>query len=406
VNLRWIAAAGLGMALAGGAWWWTGRAERVETTWKLDQVRLADVRARVSSTGSLSAVTTVEVGTQVSGVIQELLVDYNDPVEQGQLLARLDTSLLQADVRSAQATVDLRQAELSQARLELERAESLSAQQAISAQELLAARTDLAVAEASLRTARINLERARQNLGYATIHSPVTGTVIERDVEQGQTVNAGMTAPRLFLIAGDLQQMQILVNVDESDIGRVAAGQPVEFTVQAFDSQRFQGRVRQVRLQSKTEENVVTYTVVVEVDNADRRLLPGMTATVEIIVAEAPGVLCVANAALRFRPEEGQILAATGPAEAVEPVRGKRGAGGRGPSRLWVPAGEGKVSALPVKGGLSDGSCTQVEGEGLSEGLQIVTGVEVLGAEGSQGKAGVTSPFSSQSSGARRPGGL
>lgn len=396
----------LGLVAAGAGWWWSQRTEVPASTWKLGEVQRADVRARVSSTGTLSAVSTVEVGTQVSGVIEALLVDYNDRVEVGQLLARLDTSILQADVRSAQATVDLREAELAQARLELERAQSLSDQQAISAQELLTARTELAVSEASLRTARISLERARQNLGYATILSPIAGTVVERDVEQGQTVNAGMTAPRLFVIAGDLREMQILVDVDESDIGRVAVDQPVEFTVQAFDERRFEGRVRQVRLQSKTEENVVTYTVVVDVDNADLTLLPGMTATVEIIVAEALQVLCVPPAALRFRPEEGQVLASTAsPAQAAPPAersgKGGRGrGGGNGGGRVWLPAGEGKVSAVAVTSGLTDGTCTQIEGEGISEGISVVTGVEVV----VEPSAGVTSPFSGSAGAARPPG--
>ncbi len=385
---------------AAGAWWWLRDGDG-PTSWRTVTISRQDVKATVSATGSLEAVTTVEVGTQVSGRLSEILVDFNDQVEAGQVIARLDTSILEADVASAEALVAVRQAELVQAEQELARSEALVARGAEAQQQLESDRNSLAVAQAQLRSARTSLQRARQNLGYATITSPVTGTVIERSVDQGQTVNAGMTAPTLFIIAGDLARMQILTSVDEADIGRIAPGQAVDFTVQAFDREHFAGTVDQVRLQSTTLENVVTYAVVVAVDNSDGRLLPGMTATADFIVAEAPDVLCVPNAALRFRPESDQVVA-----EAADQVaaagggrRGRRGAGGAG--TLWLPAAEGLVRPLTVTTGLTDGSCTEVSGEWVTEGLEVVAGVST----GRDAAAESASPFQQQQS-RRRPGGF
>ncbi|MCK6506489.1 efflux RND transporter periplasmic adaptor subunit [Myxococcota bacterium] len=417
--------------LGGGAWWMWGRAEPPPEL-RREQVRRADVRATVKATGTLEAVVTVEVGTQVSGTIQEVLVDFNDRVTKGQLLARLDTSILEADVQSASANLAVAEAGLAQAEAHHTRMQALHARQAATTQELEAARADHDVAQANLRAARVSLSRARQNLGYATITSPIDGLVVDRAIDQGQTVASSMTAPTLFTLAGDLARMQIVASVDEADIGRIQAGQAVDFTVQAWDEEHFQGTVRQVRLQSTTEENVVTYAVVVDVDNATGRLLPGMTATVDFIVAEAPDVLCVANAALRFRPDEALIAAEpAAPAAAVGGGGGeapskedatatregapggnagksgkgggrRRGGGGGGEAALWLPTPEGKVRKLAVQTGLSDDTCTEVRGEGVVEGLEVAAGV-VSSAEGQA--AG--SPFQKQGSGGpARPGGF
>ncbi|NOY26927.1 MAG: efflux RND transporter periplasmic adaptor subunit [Oligoflexia bacterium] len=351
-----------------GAGWWLLRDADPELSWRIETVTRQDVQATVSATGSLEAVTTVEVGTQVSGTVQDVLVDFNDPVQAGQVIAHIDTSLLQADVASAGATLTLRRAELNQATLNQTRVMTLHEQGAASQQELEDARTAQAVATAQATGARVSLDRARRDLGYATITSPISGTVIERAVEQGQTVNAGLTAPKLFVIAGDLSHMQILVNVDESDIGRVAPGQAVDFTVQAYDGQHFTGVVRQVRLQSVVEENVVTYSVVVDVDNAQGKLLPGMTAMVDVVVEQARDADCVPNAALRYRPD----------AELVEPGAGDeedgRGKGSHHRGRLWIATDSGKLRPLPVTTGLTNGTCTVVSGAGVQADLQVVAG--------------------------------
>lgn len=207
-----------------GAW----PRESSTTTYRTAQVARADLRATVTATGTLDAVQSVEVGTQVSGVIQELLVDFNDPVRAGQVIARIDPTLLEADVRAAEANLSLRRAEQERAAAELARTERLDAGGAATRQELEVARSAAAAASAQLQSAHIALERARRNREYAVITSPIDGTVVVRDVEVGQTVNAGMSAPRLFVVAGDLSRMQMLATVDEADIGRVAEGQPVK----------------------------------------------------------------------------------------------------------------------------------------------------------------------------------
>jgi len=395
--------------LGGGLAWWRLSGGEAPTTWRLVAVQRGDVRPTVSATGILGAVTTVEVGTQVSGTVTDLLADFNDQVKEGQVIARIDTSILQADVQSARANLRVRQAQADQADADLARVQALHEAKAATDEDLLAAQTAAEVAKAQARVARIAVSRAERNLGYATITSPITGTVIERDVDVGQTVNAGMTAPKLFLIAGDLTRMQILASVDESDIGRIATGQDVDFTVQAYPNDTFHGTVGQVRLQSTTEENVVTYTVVIAVDNADRRLLPGMTATVDFVVGLARDVLCVPNAVLRFRPEPDAVVHAGGEGEGVGPRFGGGHQGARGNRHgdhavLWLPIDDHQVKPMPVKRGLSDETCTEVSGEGVSDGLQVVAGIQRVEA----GEKSGFNPFQ-QNNGSRRrfhPGGF
>jgi HlyD family secretion protein len=278
-----------------------------ESVYRLVAVERGDIASVVSATGTLEPVTTVEIGTQVSGIIDELPVDFNDVVRQGQVVARLDTTLLEIAVRDAQASLQRSQAEFDDAQRDLRRLERLAADGIASTSDLDAAISALAVAEAGLAGAQVGLDRAAQNLEYATITTPISGIVVERNVDVGQTVAASLQTPQLMVIAADLARMQILVSVDESDIGLIREGQPVEFTVQAHGDDVFTGAVRQVRLQSTTQENVVNYSVVVDVSNDDGRLLPGMTATVDFLVEEAEDVLKVANAALRFRPTEAMM---------------------------------------------------------------------------------------------------
>lgn len=368
--------------IGGAAWWWRSRAGDDAWAWRTATVERTDVRKVVSATGTLTADPQVEVGTQVSGIVAEILVDFNDEVKAGQVLARIDTSLLEADVASATARLAEARAARERLGLELQRMEALHARKAVSDQEIEAARADHAVAVAQARSAQVALDRARRNLGYATIQAPIDGTVVRRDVEPGQTVNAGFSAPTLFQLAGDLSRMLILVDVDESDIGQIRPEQAVDFTVQAYPERTFHGAVRQVRLASKREESVVTYTAVVDVPNEDRTLFPGMTATVEFIVAEAKGALCVANGALRFRPDDAL------------PVAGERP---KGPA-LWTLEA-GTLRALPVETGLRGADCTEVSGDGVAEGLDVVVGVDREAAGGG------TSPFEQKKADPRRPPG-
>ena len=295
-----------------------------EVSYRFVEVERGTVEKVVASTGNMQATETVEVGTQVSGLLSEIQVDFNDQVKKGQLLARIDPTILQQEVRSAEASLARSRAELDQANRTLARATELFDQGVATALDLETSQYQYDVASASLEQSQVNLERAERNLEYTEIRAPIDGVVIERAVELGQTVAASMSAPVLFILAGDLGEMEILASVDESDIGLINHGQEVQFTVQAYPGETFHGEVGQVRLQSSVMDNVVTYDVVISVDNADGRLLPGMTATVEFIVARASDALKVSNSALRFTPTQSMM------AELAE-LRDKEGGAERRP---------------------------------------------------------------------------
>ncbi|HNX97602.1 MAG TPA: efflux RND transporter periplasmic adaptor subunit, partial [Candidatus Aminicenantes bacterium] len=251
--------------------------ENPEEAYQFVKVERGDVEALVSSTGTLNAVTTVQVGTQVSGRIAKIFTDFNQRVKQGQVIAQLDTSTLLMAVDSAQSNYAKAMAQLQQAVTDLHRTELLFQEKIRTKNDLEQAQINHTTAKANLQAAKSELERSRINLSYATIYAPIDGVVISRDIDVGQTVAASFTAPTLFQIANDLSKMQILASVDESDIGQIKEGQGARFTVQAYPERNFPGRVSQIRMQPTTTQNVVNYTVVVEVDNPGM-LLPGMTA--------------------------------------------------------------------------------------------------------------------------------
>jgi len=400
-------------ATAGGAWFYQRADASALPAYRTAAIERADLRSTVSATGALSAVRTVQVGTQVSGQVAEIFVDFNDRVKKGQLLARIDPTLQEAAVEEAQAGLERAQAQLTQARGEYERQKQLHDAKIVTASEFSATEANYRVGQAQLRSAEIALNRARQNLGYTRIYSPIDGVIVERNVDVGQTVAASLSAPQLFLIANDLTQMQILASVDESDIGSIREGQPVTFTVQSYQNQSFTGTVQQVRLQSTTQDNVVNYTAVVSVQNPNGRLLPGMTATVEFETAMAADALTVPNAALRIRPTE-EMLAAAGASGSTSREQGgarqagapadsaARGAAGGARTRapggrtgqprgsgatLWLVDGAGRLTSKRVRTGISDGQRTQVIAEGLAEGTQVVTSVPSAGSSGSTGSA-------------------
>lgn len=386
VSVLLIATASLGyLNLSGG--------ER-GSSYRFVTLERGDLEAVVSSTGKLDAVMTVQVGTQVSGIISKIFVDFNDRVTAGQMIALLDTTLLGIAVRDAETNLERNEAQLRQAERDFERARELYDKEIVAEVEFNQAQYDLDIARASTKSAEISLERAKQNLSYATVFAPISGTVIERNVDVGQTVAASFSAPQLFLIANDLSKMQILASVDESDIGLIEEGQTARFTVQAYPDETFTGAVRQVRLQSTTQENVVNYTVVVDVDNAEGRLLPGMTATVDFLVESAADVMKVANAALRFRPSEEMMAelrerrewertasgeAVAGPGSGVAGGgRDGRGLGDEPPTdvaALWYVDDNGELAVARVRTGISDGQFTEVQGEALEPGMQIIAGV-------------------------------
>lgn len=304
-----------------GASWWALRDVAPEQAYRTAQVDRGNVRVAIAATGSLKALSTVDIGSQVSGQVLEVRVDFNDRVERGQVIARLDPANFQARVTQTEADLASARASLEEAMANLRNAEADYARKQELAERQLVARSevDLALAQRDAARARVGSARAaiqqreaavanaRLDLDYTVIRSPVDGVVLLRQVEPGQTVAASFQTPVLFQIAEDLAQMQIELTVDESDVGQIREGQPVRFTVDAFRGRDFNGSVRQVRLSATNNQNVITYPVVVTVDNRDLSLLPGMTANAEIEVSSRENVLRVPNAALRFRPPDAPV---------------------------------------------------------------------------------------------------
>lgn len=336
--------------------------------YKTDRIVKGDIRTMVTATGTVNAVTTVLVGTQVSGTIKELYVDYNSPVRKGQLLARIDPATFEAQVEQARANVLAAKANVEKAKASaldagrtLERNQELFARNFIARSDLDSAETGHSSALAAVSAAKAQVEQARAalkiaelNLRNTQILSPVSGTVISRSVDVGQTVAASFQTPTLFSIAQDLTKMQISTSVDEADIGRVRVGQAVEFTMDAYPDQIFEGKVSEVRNAPVTVQNVVTYDVIVRVDNPDLKLKPGMTANVSIVISEKKGILKIPNAALRFKPDVGNVGSQTA----------------RGPG-VWILQNKQPIR-VAVKTGISDGSFTELlEGE-LKEGREVI----------------------------------
>lgn len=434
-------------------------------SYRMAPVLRGDVELTVTSTGKLNALQSVAVGTQVSGRVTELYADYNDRVTEGQLIARVDPVIQEQQVRNSEANLERVRAALVQAERDYERNLSLYEQKVITEEEFNRIEYNLIVARANLESAHVSLDQARQNLSYTEIYSPIDGIVVERNVEPGQTVAASLSAPQLYLLASDLREMEILATVDESDIGMIRNGLPVRFTVEAYPSDVFEGTVRQVRLSSTVQENVVNYTAVISVQNPDGRLLPGMTATVDFIVERATNTLLVPNAALRLRPTDAMVAAITDPEMlalvAGPPGNGRNGPAGGPPQRtvvgnvgggsnpggrpglpegaanalierseasvvteeapasVFVPGGaaptpitqpsfailwymrDGSLEVMSVRTGISDGTVTEVHAPGLEPGDEVIVGINQLPTSGA---GGTTNPFQ-QSGGFRGPGG-
>ena len=307
------------LVLGGGLWWWSQRdSGSAEDRYRTVQVERGDIRVAISSTGTLSAISTVIVGSQISGQVTDVLVDFNSPVKKGDVLARIDPSTYEAQIAqgsaqiaAAQASLRQAQATLRNAELDYERKAGLGTQQLVAKADVDLARAARDQAQAQVNSAQAQIRQqtastrsSRLNLDRTVIRSPVDGVVLTRTIEPGQTVAASLQAPELFQIAEDLSKMKIELAVDESDIGQVRQGQAVSFTADAFPDRRFRGVVEQVRLSATTTNNVVTYPVVVTVDNSDGILLPGLTVNAEIEVSKRSNVLKVANAALRYKPAE------------------------------------------------------------------------------------------------------
>ncbi len=269
---------------------------------RFDKVSKGDLTVYVTATGTINAVTSVDVGTQVSGIISKLYADFNSVVKEGQIIAQIDSTFLQQSVNDAEANLERARAQAANSKRALERTKSLFERNLESQANYDAATTTFESDQAALKSAQASLDRAKINLAYATIYAPISGVVINRAVNVGQTVAASFSSPTLYTIANDLSKMQVLATVDESDVGRISIGQPASFTVDAYSDERFNGVVSQIRLAPVTIQNVVNYTVVIDVNNDQLKLMPGMTANVKILVADSRDVLRVANMALRLQP--------------------------------------------------------------------------------------------------------
>ncbi|HEV7425126.1 MAG TPA: efflux RND transporter periplasmic adaptor subunit [Thermoanaerobaculia bacterium] len=390
------------------------------TAYRFAAIERGNMQSTVSATGTLNAVTTVSVGTQVSGQVSQLLVDFNDHVKKGQLLARIDATLAQAAVTDAQANLEKAQAQALQASRDYARNRELTNDGLVARSAFEVSQSGATVADAGVKSARVALDRARQNLSYTNIYAPIDGVVVERNVQQGQTVAASLSAPQLFLIANDLSQMQILAQVGESDIAQIKEGQPVSFTVQALTGQTFKGIVKQVRLQSSTTDNVVNYTVVVSVPNTDGKLLPGMTARVQFLTKQADNVLKVSNSALRYKPTDAEVAALKAARQATttsttstatSTARSARNGGSRSGSSnfgtLYYLDANGKLAVARVKTGINDGSTTEITGRTIKEGMQVIAGTINPTATTAQTSTAPASPFQGgqQQGGAQRGGG-
>jgi HlyD family secretion protein len=347
----------------------------------------------VSATGTINPVVSVQVGTQVSGMIKSLHADFNSRVKAGDTVAIIDPEPFKArreqavsNLEMARANVARSKADLTQRKREVERVQSLLPQQFVSQNDVDVALTNFQSAEAQLRVAEAQVKQAEAALNaaelelkYTVIRSPVDGIVVARNVEVGQTVAASFSTPNLFLIALDLTKMQVDTNVSESDIGGITEGKEAVFTVDAYPGESFAGIIRQVRLAPMSIQNVVTYNVVVGVDNSDLRLKPGMTANVSIVVAQRNDVLKVPNAALRFMPPQSERTRQAGDGQ-VPKVNANRSikvdAGTTPLKTIWKPTGNGELTPVSVQTGISDGAATEILSDSLAEGDLVVVGLE------------------------------
>ncbi len=324
-----------------------------------------DISTSVTATGTIEPVTKVEVGTQVSGIIDKIYVDYNSQVHKGQVIAELDKTNLISELTSAKSNLANAQSELDYQKANFDRYAKLFEKGLVSTDDYENARLSFEKARQNIVVQQQNVTKAQTNVGYATITSPIDGIVLSREVEEGQTVASAMTTPTLFYIAQDLTDMRVIADVDEADIGGVKEGQRVSFTVDAFPDDTFNGTVTQVRLEATTESNVVTYEVVIAAPNEDLKLLPGLTANVTIYTAERQGVLSLPTKALRFTPNQALMT----PEQTIEDVQSE--------SKVWKLDGN-VFRALPVQTGLNGGTNVEIT-EGLNEGDKVIISFE-LGA--------------------------
>ena len=359
--------------------------EKPQMKYKTAEIHRGSIVNTVTATGTIEPIVQVEVGTQVSGIINHIYVDYNSVVKKGEVIAELDKTTLEADLASSSATLQSNKTEYEYQEKNFLRIKGLHEKKMVSDTDYETAEYQYNKAKSSYEKSQSDITKARQNLEYATIYSPIDGVVIDRAVEEGQTVAASFNTPTLFTIANDLRQMRVIADVDEADIGGVVEGQQATFTVDAFPEDVFKGSVTQVRLQPTTESNVVTYEVVVDAPNPDLKLKPGLTANLTIYTMQKDSVLLVPLKALRFQPEN-----------APEPVADSANPRAR---VLWMQSPQG-LQPVNVTTGDNDGIFAEITGD-IKEGDKVVTGVDIGVASISDGQ-GEANPFMPSPPGARK----
>lgn len=382
------------LAAGGAGYYWLGRAKEPAVTFITAEVARGDLKSIILSTGKVRAVSTINVGTQISGTVKDIYVDYNSSVKKGELIALIDPATAEVDVEQSQAALLSSRADLMEAKATLEnkrrdlgRSRELFERELIARADLDAGETSVATARARVAAATANvarqdalLKRSRIQLGYTRIYSPVNGIVISRNVDAGQTVAASFNTPTLVEIAEDLSRMQVEVDVDEADIGSIQKGLKVEFTVDSFPEKVFEGAVDQVRIAPQESNNIVSYTVVVLFHNPEKLLMPGMTANVTFVVREKNDVLKLPNAAFRFVPVQTEKRGAAGGGgggmgfQSASSGEGN-GASGKGKMPTVYALEEGQPKKLEVKRGITDGSFSEIL-SGVEEGRKIIVGIE------------------------------
>lgn len=355
-------------AIATLAVWLLSGGKKEETiTFDTAAVAPANIMNSITATGTIEPVTSVTVGTQVSGIVSKLFVDYNSVVKKGQVIAELDKTNLMSQLNTAKTQLATAQSQLNYQTANYKRYKTLFEKGLVAADDFDNAKLSYTQAKEQVASAKEEVQRAQTNLGYATITSPIDGVVLSKSVEEGQTVAASFSTPELFTIAQDLTNMQVVADVDEADIGDVKEGERVSFTVDAYPDDTFEGEVKQVRQEATTTNNVVTYEVVISAPNADLKLKPGLTANVTIYTAERKGVLSVPSKALRFTPQKETV----GKMKIVDVANAK--------NKVWTLEGN-SIVAHKVNIGMTDGTNTQIVG-GIAEGTKVITGLNVMGGE-------------------------
>ena len=370
------------LALVAVAFWLlSGNKKKEVVHFNTVEVEESNLQNSVTATGTIEPVTSVTVGTQVSGIVSRLYVDYNSVVKKGQVIAELDKTNLLSELNTAKANLSSLQSALNYQAANFNRYQTLLNKGLVSADDFENAQLAYRQATEQVAQAKEQVQRAQTNLGYATITSPIDGVVLSKSVEEGQTVAASFSTPELFKIAKDLTNMQVVANVDEADIGNVRAGERVSFTVDAYPDDKFQGTVTQVRQEATTTNNVVTYEVVINAPNGDLKLKPGLTANVTIYTSEKTGVLCVPTKALRFTPTAETV----GKEWKIADCNGK--------NKLWTIEGN-TLKAHAVKTGMTDGSQTEIV-SGITKGTTIVSEIKVSSGDEEAAQQGNTerSPF-------------